>query len=165
MSSEKAPRLAAPAPVRDDDEDHAIEAGAAGADRNLHEFCEDWAYWCRTRRFFGPPDRGSCLLGRLSGQSRPVRAGGPDGACSADLAAFHLAVLAQPRDALDRRVFEMHYLARVRNIKAAAAQMSIGRQHWYTLVADFRSRAYTASLEILRANHAAAAVLPHRWVV
>jgi hypothetical protein len=93
------------------------------------------------------------LLGRLTskGSGRPSH-GGPDAIAGADLMAFHLAFLAQPEDALDRRVFELHYYRRVRNVKAAAALVGVSRQHWYRLVRDCRQRVYMASRQILERN-------------
>lgn len=159
---DRAPRLAAPAPHRDA-EDAGIEPGALESDRALHELCEAWARWARTRRFFGPPPLNGSLLGRLTAKTRPGRGGGgPDADCSADLAALHLAIAAQPAAALDRRVFELHYVWRVRNIKAAARALGIGRPHWYTLLRDFRRRCHAAAGEIRLANAAAADGLAQR---
>jgi hypothetical protein len=119
-------------------------------DRRLHEMCEAWALWTRTRRFYGPPPLAAGLLARLAGGARRMaRPGGPDAPCSAEIAAFHLAVISQPPEALDRRVFELHYAWRVRNVKAAAAALGISRQHWYALLRAFRGRAWRASREIL----------------
>lgn len=121
-------------------------------ERDLHELCDAWGAWCRTRRFYGPPPLQQSLIGKLSarGSSR-AQPGGPDAPCGAELAALHLAVVAQPLD-LDRKVFELHYLWRVRNVKAAARELGISRQHWYRLLREFRGRVHCGSREILRAN-------------
>jgi hypothetical protein len=150
--------LAAPAPgCNDDDEVDTSDA----TDSHLHEFCEQWSAWCRTRRFYGKPSLPASLLGKLTSKTRATaNYGGPDAIASAQLAAFHLAVLGQPAEALDRQVFELHYLWRVKNVKAAAAQIGIGRQHWYTLVKEFRQRAYSASQDILSSNLEAGQMLP-----
>ncbi|MGM9489317.1 hypothetical protein ACS5PM_18325 [Ideonella sp. YS5] len=63
-------------------------------------------------------------------------------------------------DVLDRKVFELHYLARPKNIKAAAPLVSVSRRHWYTLVRGCRRRAYAASREILAENMTGTANLP-----
>lgn len=55
----------------------------------------------------------------LPKSSTNAAAGDPDAPCGAELAAPHLAVIAQPADELGRHVFELHYLWRVRNIKVA----------------------------------------------
>lgn len=150
-------QLAAPAPEREDEE----PAELCADDVHLQVICEQWSAWCRTRRFYGRPSLPASLLGKLTSKTRATGGeGGKDGIASAELAAFHLAVLGQPAEALDRQVFELHYLWRVKNVKIAAAAMGIGRQHWYTLVREFRRRAYSASQEILRGNLDAAQALP-----
>jgi hypothetical protein len=162
IAREEVPRLAAAAPagVHPEHED-ADDLGAAQLqeDDHIHRLCEGWAGWCWQRRYFGKASRPPSLLGRLLSKSRPLQVGGPDAPCSAELHAFHLAVLAQP-DALDRQVFEMHYLGRPRNIKAVAPLLGVSRRHWYTLLRDFRRRVYSASREILGQNLEAASLLP-----
>lgn len=160
-TTEHAPiRLAAPAPVERDDAP-LPDPAALEVECNLNHLSMEWAYWCRTRRFYAPPAPNTSLLGRLT-QKTKVRTntGGPDAISSAELAAFHLGVVSQPM-ALDRQCFELHYFWQVPNVKSAAAQLGIGRQHWYTLVSDFRKRAYRASREIYAANQDAAQALPH----
>lgn len=153
------PRFAAPAPA--DGDDHDADAQQLAEQSELHALCEAWSSWCRTRRFFGRPSMPASLLGKLTARTRPFTSGGPNAKCSAQLSAFHLAVLGQPADALDRQVFELHYLWRVRNVKAAAAAVGISRQHWYRLVREFRARVYAAALEIQRDNEEQARQLRH----
>ena len=101
------------------------------------------------------------LLGRLQKRpSAPHRE--PDARCSAELAALHVALLSQPEDSIARRVFELHYFHRVGNVKAAAAALGIGRQHWYTLLREFRSQLHQASLRILQTNEAELAAIARR---
>jgi|RhisoiCoNPM_1038542.scaffolds.fasta_scaffold00015_7 hypothetical protein len=121
-------------------------------DERLDELCERLVWWCRTRRFYGRSSVPPSLLGRLAKRTRPLRPGGPDAGCSAEMAALYMALIGQPADALDRRVFELHYFHRVGNVKAAAAALGIGRQHWYTLLRSFRQRIHAASQEILELN-------------
>jgi hypothetical protein len=151
--------FAAAAPIDEDDRDESIPEN----DTHLHDLCEQWAWWCFTRRFYTRPSLPASLLGKLQKRPRPPsQPGGPDAIASAELAAFHLAVIGQPAEALDRQVFELHYLHRVKNVKLAAATMGIGRQHWYTLLREFRQRAYSASRDILDHNLKAGDSLPHR---
>ena len=138
--------------IREEDQDDGIEPGAIDADKALHALCEDWAHWSRTRHVFFASRVNGSLLARLTRNSRPTRGGGPNGTSSAELCAFHLAVISQPMAGLDRRVFELHYVWRVHHIKTAAAELGIGRQHWYTLLREFRRRCFIASREILRPN-------------
>jgi hypothetical protein len=129
---------------------------------HLHQVCEAWAVWCRTRRLYTAPSLPPSILGRLASKSAPSSGTGPDAVCSAELAAFHAAWLAQNMHALDAQCFWLHYGARVANVKAAAAAMGISRQHWYRLVADCRARVYRISRDILAINCAAAESLPSR---
>ena len=153
--------LAAAAPDGEDDEPADVTLQVEGQ-RDLHYFCECWAAWVRTRRMYVNPSLPVSVLGKLSARGTKVASDGPDAIASAELAAFHLAMLGQPMESLDRRVFELHYYWRVRNVKAAAAEMGIGRQHWYRLVRDFRARVYACSRDILGVNLAAAEALPSR---
>lgn len=155
-------RLAAPAPATHDDDDDAACDRKLAAHTQQHALCEAWSSWCRTRRFYGRPALPPSLLGRLTSATRATAAGaGPDAEASAHLSALHLAIISQPADALDRQVFELHYLWRVRNIKAAAAELGVARQHWYRLVAQFRERVCAAASEILSSNLGIAATLAH----
>lgn len=138
-------RLAAPAPVRDDEAD----APQTDEQRDLDELCERWVRWKATRRLFGPPPTMGSVLGQLSGtRTRPLKPGGPDAFCSAEMAALHLAYLCQP-DALDKRVFDLYYVHRVAPVKAAAAALEISRKHFYTVLGDFRKRLHSAAQAIL----------------
>lgn len=120
-------------------------------DDSLDELCERLVWWCHTRRYYGKQRLPPSVLGRLGKRTRIARPP-PDAVCSAELAALYLAMLGQPSEALDRRVFEMHYFGQVRFVKAAAAEIGVSRQHWYRLLREFRRRIYSASREILVHN-------------
>ena len=148
-------RLASPAPVDDADApETVVEAAELSSNAELHALCEAWVVWQRTRRFYGTPSAPVSLLGQLQtkGTGRGAPGGGPDAGCAPEMVAFEVAYTAQPRDALDVRVFAAHYLHRERNIKRAAERFSISRQHWYRLVRDCRQRIYAASRQILEEN-------------
>ena len=162
-------QLAAPAPA-DLEEEAALEreilhdrAQALEGQPDLHELCEQWVWWARSRGMYVKPSLPVSTLGRLNtkGTGRS-QSGGPDAIAGAELVAFHLAFLAQPEEALDRKVFELHYYRRVRNVKAAAATVGVSRQHWYRLVKDCRQRIYIASRQILERNLERAAQLHSR---
>lgn len=163
-------QFAAPAPTPNDadtaqDETEDTAGQADDSQPIVHQLCIEWAAWCRSRRLYVNLSMPKSLLERLTSKSSGRSlAGGPDAALSADLTAFHQAYRSQPAEALDRKVFELHYYWGVRNVKAAASAIGIGRQHWYTLVRGFRTRVYRASLDILRDNLAAADRLPSRAV-
>lgn len=160
--------FAAPASI-DDDEDELEPADAQqllqmekGSDGHLDAMCEQLVHWCLTRRYYAKSSLPVSLLGKLGKRTRPARPGGPDANCNAELAALYLAFLLQPPEAIDRQVFVLHYFIGVRNVKAAAADLGIGRQHWYTLLREFRRRIYRDSQRVLDANEKALAELPHR---
>lgn len=123
-------------------------------DRNLDMLCEQWVSWCRTRRLYGPAPISGTVLGKLSGSStRPMVV--VDAICSAEMAAFHIAYTCQPRDALDRQVFEAYYVLRVKPIKRVADALGISRQHFYALLAAFRVRVWNAAEAIADDNQRA----------
>ena len=148
-------RLCAPAPGSDDEP----ATDPTPEDDGLDDLCERWASWCQTRRFYVAPAVPH-ILGRMRGNSRPLRPGGPDAEVSAELAAFHIAYLGQP-DALDRRVFELYYIHRIRPVKAAADALGISRQHFYAVLRAFRRRVRVASNGVLSREESARAMLPH----
>ncbi|APE48596.1 hypothetical protein BO996_12440 [Delftia sp. HK171] len=138
-------RLAATAPAPDDD----VDPEASDEQRDLDQLCERWVAWKATRRFYGPSPSMGSILGQLSGtRTRPLRTDGPNAACSAELAAFHLAYTCQP-DALDKQVFDLYYVHRVAPVKVAASALRISRKHFYSVLGDFRKRLYSASQSIL----------------
>lgn len=150
-TTDRPSRLAAPAPLEADDEqlDHeSTEPKDGPSDAELHALCERWARWCQTRRYYGRNSLPPSILGRLTtkGSGRSVE-GGPDAECSAELAAFHLAVLAQPPGKA-RQVFEIYYLHRVKNVKIFAAALGIGRQHWYTLLRRVRKQIFESHIRL-----------------
>lgn len=141
--------FAAPARMRPESEE---TPALSAQDRDLHLVCERWVRWCITRRLYGPKPITGTILGRLSGCSmRPVEDGGPDAISSAELSAFHIAYTCQP-DALDKRVFDLYYVHRIKPVKAAAAALGIGRAHFYTVLNDFRRRVAHAADAIVCSN-------------
>jgi hypothetical protein len=119
----------------------------------LHDLCERLAWWIGTRRLYGAPRVSPSIMAKLRSPMRVTRSyAGLDIETNMELAALYIALVAQPADALDRRVFELHYLHRVRHIKTVAAELGIGRQHWYTLLSGFRRRIYVAARQIMDAN-------------
>ena len=134
---------------QEDEDDHILGGGDNKQENaRLKALCGQWVAWCHTRRYYGPAPVAGTILGKLSGSSRRGMPGGPDAACGAELAAFHLAVISQPQ-ALDRFAFEYHYLHQAnRNIKVHADKLGVSRSHWYRLIDSFTRRVYAASREI-----------------
>jgi hypothetical protein len=156
-------QLSAPAPTAphaEHEDTSGLDAAALANDDHLHQLFEQLANWYTSRRLFGSPKQPPSLLGRLGKRDRPLRTEAPDAACSAQMAALYMAYVAQPQG-LDRRVFELHYFGRVRNIKNAASAVGVGRQHWYWLLRGFRRRVYSASVKIMVEEAERRAALPH----
>ncbi|MFN3495366.1 MAG: hypothetical protein ACK40L_12745, partial [Hydrogenophaga sp.] len=89
--------------------------------------------------------------------------GGPDAPCNARLAALHLAIIGQPREALDTRVFWLYYGERTAYIKTAAEALGISRNHFYRLLRAFSQRVIAAANLIEAENSAVLATMPHRF--
>ena len=114
-------------------------------DRTLHDLCESWVSWQRSRRLFGPKPLKGNILGKMSStRAMPRNVGGPDAPCSAQLSAFHIAYTCQP-DALDKQVFEAYYLHRIKPVKVAADALKVSQPHFYRLLGAFRARVAAAS--------------------
>lgn len=126
----------------------------------IDDLCRRWAAWSRTRRFMGPPPIAPGILGKLTRRGTGTRRGGPpDVVLSAELQALNFAIAAQPDDT-SRKVFELHYVHSVSDIKLAADVLGISRATWYRYLADFRVRVYAAHKRILEANQAALDAMP-----
>lgn len=151
-------RLAAPGPnTLDDDSAPALDE----QQRDLDDLCERWVAWCRSRRLYGPKPVTGTILGRMSGCSmRPMTPGGPDAVSSAELSALHIAYTCQP-DALDKRVFDLYYVHRVKPVKAAAAALDISRTHFYLVLSEFRKRLYTAAQALMEKEQDRLAEMQH----
>lgn len=104
---------------------------------SLHQLCEDWAHWHRSRRLFAPPVQEN-ILARL--QPRPMGCE-PDAICSANLSYFNLAILAQP-EGDEKTTFYLYYIHRAGNIKKVADLMGISRRAFYKRIENFRSDAW-----------------------
>lgn len=53
----------------------------------------EWVYWLNDRRIFGPPPQVNVLVRLMKERDPPASRGEPDGALSAELAAFHVGVI------------------------------------------------------------------------
>lgn len=136
----------------------ATEAIAAvePTDAELDEMCEALAEWSASRKFYREPSLPVSVLGRLTAERRPYLGKGRNGVASAQLRALNLALAGQPKNALDRRVFELHYFERPGSVKELAHHLAVSRQHYYRLLRSFRRRIFAAA-EHIRAQDAASA--------
>lgn len=162
--------LAAPAPGTDAADLDELDALGAPLDeaelarlRDRDQLMQAYAQWCRTRGFFGQAPVSTSVLGKLQKRRSAVvgEPGGPDAPCSAEMSALHLAVTAQPEDALDRKVFKLHYIYNVRNVKEAAHTLGVSRAHWYRLLRAFCDRVVIGMARIQQVNLDKAGRLPH----
>lgn len=156
-------RFAAPASLDTDlpSEEDKDSTVPTAEDADLHELFEAWSRWSRTRRYFAPPPPAGTILGKLSSKTRAFSSGPPDAECNMDLAALHLAILGQPRDALDTQVFWAYYGERTSHIKRSADALGIGRAHFYRLLKSFCTRVRAVSYDIASYNRAAREALPN----
>jgi hypothetical protein len=115
-----------------------------GLELDLDALCEAWVVWCRRHRLYWRASAASALLARQGLGTRPLRSEALESISAGSLTAFHIAFITQP-DALDRQVFELYYVQRVRPIKAAAAALGIGRAQFYRVLAEFRQRVLVAA--------------------
>lgn len=155
-------RFAAPAKLdvdlpSEEDQDQNDDTEDSG---ELHELFEAWSRWSRTRRYYAPPPPAGTILGKMSGPPRSFK-GAPDADCNMDLAALHLAILGQHRDALATRVFHAYYVERRKNIKCIADDLGIGKSHFYRLRKAFCTRVRAISQDIANVRRAERDALPH----
>lgn len=102
---------------------------------------QEWLNWLDTRRFFAPPEKIS-ILGRMSGHSGSGNQ--PNGPMSAEMAAFHLAVVSLEYRTF--RAFVQIYANYPALNKTCAAELNVTEMGLYT-IAD------TAAREVLKTMH------------
>lgn len=114
-----------------------------------HELCEQWANWVITRKFYGPPPLQSNLLARLTAKTRAFAVpGGVDAVCSGHL--WHMNLCISGKGMTDDRIaFELFYRYRIRNVKAAVAELGISRKTFYARVDRFRSQVVREAARML----------------
>jgi len=125
-------------------------------DQELHSHCLNWAHWCHTRRYFAPPLPKN-ILARMQPADRVATE--PDGPMDPDMSFFNMAVHALAADEPEEAAcFTLFYYHQMRNIKAVAAQMNIGRRTFYDRMKRFGRRAYalTAKVKQIHREHIAA---------
>jgi hypothetical protein len=141
-------RQAAPAP----EAPLVVEDEAPASPNNqialIHDdLCFAWARWVKNLKHYTPPVQQN-ILARMM----PPSGGRPaprDPPASAECAALHLAILAQPQDAADRLAFEIYYYYQPKNIKAVAHYLQLSRSQFYRQRDTFRQRVVSASQIIL----------------
>lgn len=122
--------------LRDDESDGP---GLEHSDADLDALCEKWVYWCHEQRLHAPVSPLRAVIARQGGGTRPIVRLVDEAIPAASLLALHIAYTCQP-DSLDKQVFDLYYVARVKPIKTAAAALGIGRRHFYRVLFEFRQR-------------------------
>jgi hypothetical protein len=98
-------------------------------DQELGAYCQEWAFWARTRRYLAPPVPPS-IMAKLQVTDRGDWE--PDGPMSADLSFFNMALhRIADDDPEGGACFALFYFHRAKNIKALAYDLGIGRQTFY----------------------------------
>ena len=119
-------------------------------DKTLDAYCEDWAHWARTRKYFAPPVPPN-ILATL--QPRRGRTREPDGPMDADLAFFNMALHRIAEDQPDwGACFSLYYFHRAANVKAIAAKMEITPKTFYNRAHAFAKLAMKWSPVVKRAH-------------
>jgi len=128
-------------------------------DRELDALCENWVTWCRERRLERPVSKEAAAIARVGAGTRPLR-DKPDNAISAaSMAALHIAYTCQPKS-LEKQVFDLYYVVRVKPVKTAAAALGIGRAHFYRVLVEFRRRLNLSAQSFERNGPHVAALVP-----
>lgn len=120
-------------------------------DSELRVYCEEWATWCFTRRYYLKPGAQN-MLARM----HPSKAGRePNARNSASMAHFNMAVHAladMPEYAADLACFNLMYLEQADHVKRQADQLGITRATYYRRAAKFARKAYSMSISIRRVH-------------
>ena len=105
MTEDKPQLLASPAPVVDEVDDMPTGAEELIQQKDLDMLCNAWSSWVRSRRLYVKPSAPVSLLGKLTTKSSGrSQSDGPNAIASAELMAFHLALLGQPAEALEVQI-------------------------------------------------------------
>ena len=103
-------RYAAPAPVEPDERVELRDT--SDEDRRLHELCEDWAYWCHTRRYLGAPKPlNTNSIARWAAPMRATASVGRDGPVTLNTAADAAQALAPVAGPWASAVFAIGFIA------------------------------------------------------
>lgn len=120
-------------------------------DQQLHTYCQEWASWCLTRRFYIKP-AAQGVLARM----QPSRSGRePDARNNPDMQFFNMAVhaLADMREHAEGiKCFKLFYVEQAPNVKCEADKLGISRSTYYRRITAFARKAYSLSLSIKRVH-------------
>jgi|GEM_PF-767270 len=128
-------------------------------DRDLDALCENWATWCRERRLDRPVSNEATAIANVGVGTRPLRDKPGHAISAASMAALHIAYTCQPKS-LEKQVFDLYYVVRVKPVKTAAAALGIGRAHFYRVLVEFRRRLNLSAQSFERNGTNVAALVP-----
>lgn len=120
-------------------------------DQQLHSYCQEWAAWCVTRRFYLKPGAQNVLA-----RMQPSRSGRePNGKNNPDMQYFNMAVHAladMPEYAEGLACFNLFYVEQAPNVKREADKLGIARSTYYRRIVSFARKAYSMSISIKRVH-------------
>lgn len=128
-------------------------------DRELDTLCENWVTWCRERRLDRPTAIEAAAIAKVGAGTRPLREKPECAISAASMAALHIAYTCQP-NSLEKQVFDLYYVVRVKPVKTAAAALGIGRAHFYRVLVEFRRRLNLSAQSFARNGAHVAALVP-----
>lgn len=120
-------------------------------DQRLHTYCQEWASWCVTRRFYLKPGAQN-ILARM----QPSKSGRePNAKNNGDMQYFNMAIHAladMPEYAEGLVCFNLFYVDQAANVKREADKLGIARSTYYRRIMSFARKAYSMSLSIKRVH-------------
>jgi hypothetical protein len=122
-------------------------------DKELHQYCVDWSWWCFTRKYYIAPGSQNILARMQPSKVRPS----PDAKNNADMQYFNMAVHALA-DMLEHKealiCFSLYYVEHATNVKRAAEEIGISRPTYYNRAKAFARKAYILSISLKAATDA-----------
>lgn len=125
-------------------------------DQQLHGYCQEWASWCYTRKFYLKPGAQN-ILARM----HPSKAGKePNARNSADMQFFNMAVHAladMHEHAEGLACFNLMYVEQADHVKRQADKLGISRPTYYNRSRSFARKALSLAdtLKRVHQNHQA----------
>ncbi|SOY79944.1 conserved hypothetical protein [Cupriavidus taiwanensis] len=131
-------------------------------DQELKAHCNQWGYWCFTKRYFAPPVPQN-ILAQLQPRARAPKE--PDGPLDADMAFFNMAIHGMAEEDMEGAIcFSLYYFHGFRPVKAMASALNIGTRTFYDRMDRFARRAHKMAATIKRV-HLAQTVVEKRETV
>lgn len=120
-------------------------------DHQLHNYCQEWAFWCKSRSFYIRPG-GQGVLARMQPSVSGVE---PNARNNPDMQFFNMAIhaLADMTEHKQGAVcFNLMYAVQAEHVKREADKLGIARSTYYRRVASFARKAYSMAASIKNAH-------------